>query len=120
MKTSGKELGVLVMIDVLSENLRRIRAWKKSSGYFELNERKIDESFIGKGHTKNMYAPGSFRDDTKYRFIHTVTSEVYEGTMRQIAQLSSRNKWHQGSWCGTQLVQRIGSKRSLLQYLGPC
>ena len=107
----------LTIDPILNENLRRILGYKNDSGYFELEDRK-SESFIGKGFTKDMNAKGSFKDNAKYIFKHNITDEVFIGTMKTIAAISLRNKWHQGSWCGTQLVKRIGSQRSLLTFLG--
>ncbi len=107
----------LTIDPILNENLRRVLGFKKDSGYFEIEDRQF-ESFISNGFTKDMNAKGSFRDNTKYMFKHNVTDEIFVGTMKTIATISLKNGWHQGSWCGTQLVKRLGSQRSLLTFLG--
>lgn len=107
----------LTIDPILNENLRRVLGDKYESGYYEIKGRKF-ESFIGKGFSKNMHAKGSFKDKRKYIFKHNVTDEIFVGTMKTIANISLNNGWHKGSWCGTQLVTRIGSQRSLLTFLG--
>jgi len=107
----------LTIDPILNENLRRVLGLKKDAGYFELQDRQF-ESYIGKDFTKDMYAKGSFNDKREYIFQHNVTDEIFVGTMKTIANISLKNKWHQGSWCGTQLVKRLGSQRSLLTFLG--
>jgi len=88
---------------------------KIDSAFFETNDR---ESYDFTKRSKNMYAPGSFRDKTVYIFKHRTSNKVYKGTMKQIATMSFNNEWHKGSWCGTQLIKRLGSQRSLLIFLG--
>jgi len=107
----------LTIDPILNENLRRVLGLKKDAGYFEIQARQF-ESYIDKGFTKNMYAKGSFKDNTRYLFKHNVTDEIFVGTMKTIADISLKNGWHKGSWCGTQLVKRLGSQRSLLTFLG--
>ena len=65
-----------------------------------------------------MYAEGSFNDPTLYLFRNKLDNTKIKGTMKQVATLSATNNWHRGSWCGTQLVKRVGSHRSILQFLG--
>ena len=107
----------LTIDPILNENLRRVLGLKKDAGYFEIQGRQF-ESYIDKGFTKDMYAKGSFNDERKYMFQHNVTDEIFVGTMKTIATISLKNGWHKGSWCGTQLVKRLGSQRSLLTFLG--
>lgn len=89
----------------------------KTSGYFRLSPNliNIEENTL---HKRNMYAEGSFKDPSLYRFLNKITREVYVMTMRDMAAYSLKRQWHKGSWCGTQLVKRVGSQRSILQYLG--
>ena len=85
------------------------------SGYFELEPRGDYEYLKVE---RNMYAEGSFKDTSLYRFLNKVTKEVYVMTMKDMAEYSLKRQWHRGSWCGTQLVKRVGSQRSIITYLG--
>ena len=108
---------------ILNENLRRIQLWnginvdKTPSGYFELDP-AMKENFSGFKWTKDMNAPGSFRDKTKYRFEQIVTGEIFILTMKEMARISSANRWHQATWGGTQMVEGKRKKRGIIRFLG--
>ena len=102
---------------ILNENLRRIQLWNSPSGYFELDP-AMKENFNGFKWTKNMYAPGSFKDKTKYRFEQIVTGEIFTLTMREMAIVSSSHKWHKATWGGTQMVNGMRKKRGIIRFLG--
>jgi hypothetical protein len=95
------------------ENMKRIN--KADSGYFELESRGNYEYIKVQ---RNMYAEGSFKDPSLHRFLNNITKEVYVMTMKDMAAYSLERQWHRGSWCGTQLVKRVGSQRSIITYLG--
>ena len=98
---------------ILLGNLKRIQI--SNSGYFELEPRGDYEYLKVE---RNMYAEGSFKDTSLYRFLNKVTKEVYVMTMKDMAEYSLKRQWHRGSWCGTQLVKHVGSQRSIITYLG--
>jgi len=113
MKLDIYHLSFNESMKLAQSNLRLQRS--HSSGYFELIQR---ETLNNTKITRNMYAKGSFQDPTVYSFTHKLTGRAISGTMKQVANLSTNNNWHRGSWCGTQLVKRVGSQRSLLIYKG--
>jgi len=99
---------------ILNRRRQKLFAKETESGWFSTRKHYGHEKPI----VRNLHADGSSNDPTKYRFEYIITSQLYEGTMKEIARLSKRNGWHKGSFNGTILVHRIGSKRSLLRFLG--
>jgi hypothetical protein len=55
-----------------------------------------------KRHTKNMSAPGSFRDLSVYRLVNYITGELFKGTMKAMAQYALPGR--PGDFSGTKLL----------------
>jgi len=103
------------MIDpILKENIKRQRLWWRSAGYFKL----FPQPSNPKSFSKDMFAKGSFKDNTKYRFVNIVTDERYYLTMLEMANYSKKMQWHKGSWTGTRFLTGKLKKRGIIRYLG--